>query len=173
MGKLIADEPRMFYVTGLHNAHAMETQAIQLLTRQVERLENYPELEARLRAHLEESKMQRTRLEEVMHDLDEQHSALKEAVLGIGGNFAALAHTAASDEIIKNTLANYMFEHFEIAAYKSLIAMSEFLGHPAGTAAARACLAEEEAMAAWIDERIATTTTTFLERIKAGVTADH
>jgi len=173
MGKLIADEPRMFYITGLHNAHAMETQAIQLLTRQVERLENYPELEARLRAHLEESKAQRTRLEEVLQTLDEQHSALKEAVLGLGGNIAALAHTAASDEIIKNTLANYMFEHFEIAAYKSLIAMSEFIGHPASAAAAQASLREEEAMAAWIDERIGTTTTIFLERVSAGETADH
>jgi len=173
MGKLIADEPRMFYINGLHNAHAMETQAIQLLTRQVERLEHYPELEARMRAHLEESKVQRTRLEEVLHTLDEEHSALKEAVLGLGGNIAALAHTTASDEIIKNTLANYMFEHFEIAAYKSLIAMSEFLGHAGGLAAARASLAEEEAMAAWIDERIESTTTIFLERITAGVTADH
>jgi len=173
MGKLIADEPKMFFITGLHNAHAMETQAIQLLTRQVERLENYPELEARLRAHLEESKVQRTRLEEVLHTLDEQHSALKEAVLGLGGNIAALAHTTASDEIIKNTLANYMFEHFEIAAYKSLIAMSEFLDHPAGAAAARDSLREEEAMAAWIDERIASTTTIFLDRITAGITADH
>ena len=130
MGKLIADEPPMIYITGLHNAHAMETQAIQLLTRQVERLENYPELEARMRVHLEESKVQRARLEEVLNSLDEQHSALKEAVLGFGGNMAALAHTTASDEILKNTLENFMFEHFEIAAYKSLIAMSEFLGHP-------------------------------------------
>jgi len=173
MGKLIADEPRMFYITGLHNAHAMETQAIQLLTRQVERLENYPELEAKMRMHLEESKRQRERLEEVMHTLDEQHSALKEAVLGLGGNFAAIAHTMASDEIIKNTLANYMFEHFEIAAYKSLIAMSEYLGHDSGAAAARASLREEEVMAAWIDEHIAPTTVTFMERVKAGVTADH
>jgi ferritin-like metal-binding protein YciE len=94
-------------------------------------------------------------------------------VLGLGGNIAALAHTTASDEIIKNTLANYTFEHFEIAAYKSLIAMSEFLGHPGGLAAARASLAEEEAMAAWIDERIESTTTIFLERITTGVTADH
>jgi ferritin-like metal-binding protein YciE len=173
MGRLIADEPKFFYITGLHNAHAMETQAIQLLTRQVEHLENYPELEARLREHLEESKLQRSRLEEVLHTLDEQHSALKEAALGLGGNIAALAHSAASDEIIKNTLANYMFEHFEIAAYKSLIAMSEFLCHPAGGAAARASLREEEAMAAWIDERIGSTTKTFLERVKAGETADH
>jgi len=56
MGKLIADEPKMIYITGLQNAHAMETQAIQLLTRQVERQENYPELEARMRLHLDESK---------------------------------------------------------------------------------------------------------------------
>jgi len=173
MGKLIADEPRMFYITGLHNAHAMETQAIQLLTRQVERLENYPELEARMRMHLEESKVQRTRLEEVLSSLDEQHSALKEAVLGFGGNMAALAHTTASDEILKNTLANFMFEHFEIAAYKSLIAMSEFLDHSAGVSAARASLHEEQEMAAWINDHIAPTTITFLERVKAGVTADH
>jgi ferritin-like metal-binding protein YciE len=173
MGVLIADEPRLLYVTGLHNAHAMETQAIQLLSRQVERLEHYPEMEAKLRAHLEESKVQRTRLEEVLHTIDEKESALKEAVLGLGGNIAALAHTTASDEIVKNTLANYMFEHFEIAAYKSLIAMSEFIGHPAGAAAARASLQEEAAMAAWIDERIGSTTTVFMERIKAGVTADH
>jgi ferritin-like metal-binding protein YciE len=173
MGRLIADEPRFFYITGLHNAHAMETQAIQLLTRQAERLEHYPELEAKLRQHLEESKLQRSRLEEVLQTLGEQQSALKEAVLGLGGNIAALAHTSASDEIIKNTLANYMFEHFEIAAYKSLIAMSEYLGHSAGGAAAHDSLREEEAMAAWIDARIGSTTTVFLDRVKAGETADH
>jgi len=173
MGTLIDDEPRLLYITGLHNAHAMETQAIQLLTRQVEQLENYPEIEDKLRLHLEESKVQRTRLEEVLHTFDEKSSALKEAVLGLGGNIAALAHTAASDEIVKNTLANYMFEHFEIAAYKSLIAMSEFIGDPAGAAAAQASLREEEAMAAWIDARISSTTKIFLERIKAGEPADH
>ena len=173
MGKLIADETRHIYITGLHNAHAMETQAIELLTRQSERLENYPEMEAHLRAHLEESKVQRSRLEDVMASLDEKHSALKEAVLGLGGNIAALSHTTASDEIIKNTLANYMFEHFEIAAYKSLIAMADYLGHSEGASAAKASLHEEERMAAWIDTQIAPTTLTFLERLKKGVQADH
>ena len=173
MGKLIADEPRLMYVTGLHNAHAMETQAVHLLERQAERLDNYPEIEAKLRQHLEESKLQRTRLEEVMATLDESPSKLKEAFLGIGGNFAALSHTAASDEIIKNTLANYMFEHFEIAAYKSLIVMADYVGHSQGVLAAKASLQEEEKMAAWIDTQIAPTTLTFMERIKAGVRADH
>jgi ferritin-like metal-binding protein YciE len=173
MGQLIRDEARMFYITGLHNAHAMETQAIQLLTRQADRLENYPELEAKLRSHLEESKAQRARLEDVMHALNEDYSAIKEAVLGLGGNIAAMAHTLASDEIIKNTLANYMFEHFEIAAYKSLIEMAEYNGDLRGAAAAKTSLHEEELMAAWIDERIIPTTKIFLERVTAGVTADH
>jgi ferritin-like metal-binding protein YciE len=165
MGILIADEPRFIYVAGLHNAHAMETQAIEL--------ENYPEMEAQLRAHLAESKAQRSRLEEVLASLDEKHATLKEAALGLGGNIAAMAHTTASDEIIKNTLANYMFEHFEIAAYKSLIVMADFVGHAQGVSAAEASLREEERMAAWIDTQIAPTTLTFMERIKAGVKADH
>jgi ferritin-like metal-binding protein YciE len=169
----IKDEAKAFYLIGLRNAHAMETQAIELLTRQTERLENYPEMEAKLRAHLEESKAQRLRLEDVLASLKESHSSVKEAVLGIGGNIAAMAHTAASDEIIKNTLANYMFEHFEIAAYKSLHTMAEYLDHPPGMLAAQTNLAEEVAMAEWIDHRIAHTTVAFLDRATAGVTASH
>jgi ferritin-like metal-binding protein YciE len=66
-----------------------------------------------------------------------------------------------------------MFEHFEIASYKSLATMAEFVGHAPGIAAAQANLREEEVMAAWIDEHIQSTTITFLERAKAGQTADH
>ncbi len=173
MGMIIKDEAKFYYLTGLRNAHAMETQAIELLTRQVERLDNYPEIEAKLREHLEESKAQRMRLEEVLESLGESHSALKEAVLGLGGNIAALAHTAAADEIIKNTLANYMFEHFEIAAYKSLHTMAEYIDHQPGAHAAQANLLEEVAMAEWIDHRISHTTVAFLDRATAGVIASH
>jgi ferritin-like metal-binding protein YciE len=173
MGVLIQDSTKFFYLAGLRNAHAMETQAIELLTRQSERLENYPEIEEKLRAHLAESKQQRTRLEEVLHAHEESFSALKEAALGFGGNVAALAHMSASDEIIKNTLANYMFEHFEIAAYESLIVMAEAMNEPAGVGAATASLHEEEAMAQWLREHIAPTTQKFLDLTAAGKTADH
>jgi hypothetical protein len=69
----------------------------------------------------------------------------------------------ASDEVLKNTLANFAFEYFEMAAYKSLIAMAEVLGDAKGAEAAKTCLAEEQAMAAWIDEHIAPTTIIFLD----------
>ena len=40
----MTDTARKIYVTGLRNAHAMEAQAIELLQRQIGRLENYPEM---------------------------------------------------------------------------------------------------------------------------------
>jgi ferritin-like metal-binding protein YciE len=151
-----------FYIAGLHNAHAMETQAIQIISRQLERLEDYPDMAAKLRQHLAESEAQRTRLDEVLATLEEKHSMLKDTALGFMGNMMALAHTPAPDEVVKNTLANYAFEHFEIAAYKSLITISETLGHSTGASAARASLAEEEAMADWIADHIGSTVLQFM-----------
>jgi ferritin-like metal-binding protein YciE len=157
---------KSFYIAGLHNAHAMETQAIQIISRQLDRLEDYPEMAARMRQHLAESEAQRARLDEVL-------STLKDTALGFVGNMMAMAHTPAADEVVKNTLANYAFEHFEIAAYKSLITIGEALGHPAGVSAARANLAEEEAMAAWIDSHIGPTILRFMGRDAAGLKADR
>ncbi len=167
------DTTRTYYVTGLNNAHAMETQATQLISRQLERLENYPEMAAKLRDHLHETEMQRTRIEEVLAGLSESHSSVKDAALGLVGNLAALAHTPAPDEVLKNTLANFAFEHFEIAAYKSLIVMAEAVGDKSGLNAAKASLVEEERMAQWIGDHIAGTTMQFLGRKETGVKADR
>jgi len=54
---------REIFETGLRNQHAVEHQAIELLERQIARLENYPEMAERMRLHLEESQEQALRLE--------------------------------------------------------------------------------------------------------------
>jgi len=161
------------FITGLHNAHAMETQAIQILSRQLDRLENYPDMEAQIRRHVAESEAQRARLDEVLATLEETHSMLKDSALGMVGNLMALAHTPAADEVIKNTLANYAFEHFEIAAYETLIAMADATGHTAGITAFRTSLKEEQLMAHWIHDHIAITTQKFLVLSEAGLKADR
>lgn len=48
--------------------------------------------------------------------------------LGIVGELAAVGHSFAGDEILKNSFANYAFEHFEMASYRPLITMAEVLG---------------------------------------------
>ena len=92
-------------------------------------------------------------LDEILADMDSSGSALKDAALSLSGSMAAIMHSVAGDEIVKNSFANYAFEHFEIAAYKSLLTLADDGGFEQATAALRKSLAEEEAMAAWIAAR--------------------
>jgi ferritin-like metal-binding protein YciE len=159
---------KTFFLTSLRNTHAMETQAIQILTRQLERLENYPDMEAAIRRHVEESKLQQSRMAEVLDRLGESPSSLKDAALGFVGNVMAMAHMPAADEVIKDTFANYAFEHFEIAAYKSLITVADSVGDGQAANAARASLDEEERMAAWLGENISPITLQFMALAEGG-----
>jgi len=159
------------YVTGLRNQHAVEKQAVQLLERQVERLQNYPEMEARMRAHIAESEQQAQRLQELLSQFGATNSTLKDMGLQFMGNMAALAHAPAPDEVMKNTLANFAFEHYEIASYKSLLTLAEAVGDQSGLSALRTSLQEEEAMARWIDEHIGPTTLRFVQLSATGHTA--
>ena len=78
--------------------------------------------------HLDKSHAQVERLDRLLAALGTSSSALKDAAMSFMGNVAALAHAPASDEVIKNSLANYAFEHYKIAGYKSLIAIAEEVG---------------------------------------------
>lgn len=156
------------YLTGLRNQHSVEQQAIQLLNRQIERLQNYPDMIARMRQHVTESQEQQRRLEELLGQHNTSHSALKDAALGFMGNMAAMAHTVAPDEVVKNTFANYAFEHFEIASYKSLITVAEAIGQRGAIQLLEQSLREEQAMAQWIDDHLRETTLTFIRRSEQG-----
>ncbi len=118
---------REIFVTGLKNAHAMENQALSIMKPQVKRIENYPDIAARLEEHIRETEGQIGRLEEILTSLAEDNSSLKDAALSFTGSMAALGHTVAGDEILKNSMANFAFENFEIAAYKSLITIAELV----------------------------------------------
>ncbi len=162
------DPLHQIYHTGLRNLHALEQSAIELTARQAERLENYPEMKAKLFAHHQESIEQARRLEAIMQRHEASPSTAKNAVTSVMGNVAAALHAPADDEILKNTFANYAFEHQEIAAYTSLIAMAETLGDTVAIQPLQESLREEQAMAKWIEDRIVPTTKRYLELTRAG-----
>jgi ferritin-like metal-binding protein YciE len=156
------------YIIGLRNQHAVENQAIELLERQIGRLENYPEMAEQMRRHVEESRQQARRIEELLSDLGTSHSSVKDMALSFLGNMLALGHTPASDEVLKNTFANFAFEHYEIASYRSLLTLADCSGHTTGQSVLQQSLQEEEMMAQWIAEHIAPTTLRFIERSAMG-----
>jgi len=169
----MALDAHTIYVTALKNTHALEMQALQIMERQVERLQNYPEMEAALRRHIQETHGQRDRLEEALSSLAESPSAVKEGFLGFVGNMMALGHVPAQDEILKNTYANHAFENFEIAAYTSLLTIGEAANQSAHRAAFEQSLNEERGMAAKVAELIQPTTRRYIELTLAGETASR
>ncbi|SES31410.1 ferritin-like domain-containing protein [Rhizobium sp. NFR03] len=162
---------RTIFVTGLKNAHAMENQALSIMKPQVSRIENYPQVADRLQQHIRETEGQMTRIETLLDELAESHSALKDMALSFTGAMAALGHTVAGDEILKNSFANFAFENFEIAAYKSLITVAELGGFPNAVPTLRSNLDEEIAMADWLDANLRSVTMTFASLKESGETA--
>jgi ferritin-like metal-binding protein YciE len=165
------DETRSIFVMGLRNAHAMENQALSIMKPQLSRIENYPEVAQQLDKHIRETEGQIARLEEVLQQLAEDHSTLKDMALSFAGSMAAMGHTVAGDEILKNSFANFAFENYEIAAYKSLMTIAEQGGFASAMTALEANLAEEQAMAAWLDANLRAVTVQFAQLKEAGETA--
>ncbi|GGE94226.1 ferritin-like domain-containing protein [Sphingomonas prati] len=148
------DTLRQLFVTGATNLHAVEKQALSIMSPQIARIEHYPDVADRLRLHVDETNRQIERLDEILAPFGTSGSTLKDIGLSLSGGMAALAHSIAGDEILKDSFANYAFEHFEIAAYKSLLTLAEDAGLTHEMSLLQESLREEQSMAQWIDEAL-------------------
>lgn len=97
----ISEKARDVFILGLRNQHAVENQAIELLRRQIDRLEHYPDLSRRMVEHITESQKQTERLEQLLTRYDSSHSTAKDATMSLMGNLAALGHVFVADEVVK------------------------------------------------------------------------
>lgn len=159
---------RTIFVTGLQNAHAVENQALAMMDRQLDRLGRYPELVKRLRSHRAETEMQIARLDEILAEFNASSSGWKDMALNFMGNMAALGNVMAADEVLKDQMINYAFENFEVASYRSLIAMAEAGDFQPAATLLRETLREEEAMAAWVLETLPDLTLKFVGHQSGG-----
>jgi ferritin-like metal-binding protein YciE len=159
---------REILVTGLKNAYALEEHAADVTENQAARLGDYPELQRQVRRHHEETLRQRDRLGDCLSELGESPSSLKDAVLRLVGNMQTLFHAAADDEVLKGTFASVSLEHYEIASYKSLIAMAEDCNERRVAEVCRLNLREEEAMAEFLDSNIEQVTRSYLSKASSG-----
>ena len=157
-----ATEVLDLFLTGVKNAHAMEKQELSIMSPQVARLESYPDVKAKLSEHIRETEEQISRLDQILATHGTDASGVKDTMLSIAGGMAALGHTAAPDEILKNSFANFAFENFEIAAYTSLITMAEVAGESAAVSLLTQNLTEEQRMASWLSGNVANVTQQYM-----------
>lgn len=148
----------------LRDAYAMEQQALSIIDRQLGRLEHYPTMKARLAQHRTETESQAERLEACLHRLGTDTSALKTGVAKLAVNAQAMMNMFASDEVMKDLISNYTFEHYEIVNYRILVATAEAVGEPEVRRIAQEILDEELAMAGWVEQQIPVITREYLAR---------
>jgi ferritin-like metal-binding protein YciE len=140
--------------TWLNSAYSMEQNLAQVLENHTKDAKDHPELHARLQEHLEETREHARRVEECLSLLDAKPSAMKSAMGNLMGMVQGASTGMFRDELVKNCLADYGSEHFEIACYRSLIAAAEEIDQPEIAEICSDILADEEAMAAWLEEQI-------------------
>jgi ferritin-like metal-binding protein YciE len=81
---------------------------------------------------------------------------MKSALSTIMGPVQGASTGLFSDALVKDAIADFATEQFEIAAYTALIAASDDLGEIEVTALCRQNLVEEEAMAEFLEEQLPT-----------------
>jgi ferritin-like metal-binding protein YciE len=71
----------------------------------------------------------------------------------------------ASDALVKNCLAEYATEHFEIASYTSLMQAAEQMNDPQTAHVCREIIQEEQAMAHWLENNIPQVSSTVMRAL--------
>jgi ferritin-like metal-binding protein YciE len=157
----------------LRDAHAAEEQAETMLSRFAERLDHYPELKARIREHVTETKRQAEKVKKCIERRNGSASVLKVASAKAVGLGQALSGIFVGDEVLKGTLASRAFEAMEIASYQILVKAAQQVGDSETATVCTQILREEQAMAKWLDDHIDGLTAKYLQREDAGVIAKH
>ena len=149
-------------VAWLRDAHAMERASVDTLDRLADRLSRYPDLASRFREHWQVTVGQVERIEKCLKSLGSDTSTFKDLASRFFGIAQAYAVAVVPDESVKDCLAVYTYQHFEIAAYIALGAAALMLEEPD---VARMCndhLEQERAMASWLEQQIPEMTLEFL-----------
>lgn len=165
----MSQTPHEILIVGLRNAYALEGQALTTMSSVHDRLEHYPQLKSALAQHIGETERQQAAVERCLNGLGEEPSTLKEMAARLTASMQGMAHMMAGDEVLKNLCALFAFEHFEQAAYRSLVAIAEDCGEASVAQVCLEILREEEAAGRTLGGMIEAVTRTYvrLESIDA------
>lgn len=149
-------------IAWLNDAHVMELSLEKNLENHVKDAATIPELRDGLEAHLLATRRHAIRLTEAVHVLGGTVSQVRSIMASAMGQVEGLATALFKDEIVKDVLADYAAEQFEVACYTSLVAAAEELGETEVAELCRKNLHEDQATADWLRGQIPRVTRTYL-----------
>ena len=143
-------------VAWLRDAHAMELALVPVLENHAKDAERYPEMQKRLQQHALQTQRQADLVAECIRQLGEEPSTVKSTVARVMGAVQSVATSAFRDEIVKNTLQDFGTENFEIGCYRVLVEAARATGHQDIARVCDEIMHEEEAMARFLEQNLAT-----------------
>jgi ferritin-like metal-binding protein YciE len=161
-GNSMATTRREEVIDWLSDAYAMERGLQVMLRKQAENDEAHPAIRERARIHLGETKEHARRLERCLELLGSSASSVKSATGQTIEMGKGLMSKMARDERVKDFLAAYGAEYFEVACYKSLIAGARLARETEIVPLLESNLREDRAMAEWLDANVEVVTADYL-----------
>jgi ferritin-like metal-binding protein YciE len=146
----------------LNDAYAMERGLEVTLRKQSENNDAHRAVRERARIHLDETVEHAHRIARCLEMLGSSPSALKSATGQAMEMAKGLTTMFSRDERVKDFLASYGAEYFEVACYKSLMAGATAAGEEEIVPILEQNLKEDTAMAEWLDMNIAAITRDYL-----------
>ncbi len=152
-------------IAWLNDAHSTENALIQILEHQIKDAKNYPQVQSKLEQHLEQTRRHAQLVKGCVESLGGKTSTVKTGMASLFGQLQAVSTGPAQDEMIKNALADYAAENFEIASYTSLIEAAKALGDQQTAQVCQQILQEEQEMAHWLQQNIPSLTQQTLQEV--------
>ena len=156
-------------VTWLNDAHAMERSLEKILEDHVKHAAPFPDVRDRLEEHLLATRRHAMRLAQAIQAMGGQVSQMRTVLANTMGRLEGMSTVLFKDERVKDLLADYAAEQFEVGCYTALIAAAEEFGETEVVELCRKNLHEDEAMADWLRDQIPVVTRSYLTQSSVAV----
>ena len=143
-------------IAWLNDAHGMENALIQVMENHVKDAKDHPQIQAKIQQHLEQTRRHAQMVKDCVEGLGAHTSAVKTGMATLSGQVQAVSTGAARDELVKNALADFASENFEIACYSALITAAQELGDQNIAQVCQRILQDEQEMANWLQQNLPT-----------------
>jgi ferritin-like metal-binding protein YciE len=142
-------------IAWLDDAHAMESGLIPILQNHAAHFgDRMPAAARRIQQHVVETQEHVQRLQDCLRLLNASPSGVKSTLSSLIGSVEGATTAIFRDQLVKDALADYASEQFEVGCYTALVSAATQLGYPEIADLCRMNLEEDSQMAVWVLQQL-------------------
>src|SRR5438874_5176948 len=141
-------------IAWLKDAYAMEQALVPVLENHAKDAKDDPAARSRIELHAEQTRRHGELMKGCLEHLGSSPSTAKSAVGSLFGTVHSVSTGIFADETVKNGLADYATEHFEIACYRALSEAARAANQEHVAQVCGEILRDEQEMADWLNGQL-------------------